>query len=131
MHTPISTEDAPAAIGPYSQAVVAPAGQMVFCSGQIGFDPATGAVVDGGVVEQAEQVLKNLEAVLSAASCGFGDVVRTTIFLKDMGDFAAVNEVYAKRFPENPPARACVEAARLPRDVLVEIDAIAVKGAEQ
>jgi 2-iminobutanoate/2-iminopropanoate deaminase len=127
--TIVHTEDAPAAIGPYSQAVSVTCGEMVFVSGQIPFDPKTMTLVgEGDVKAQTEQVMKNLEAVLTAAGSGFGDVVRATIFLKDMGDFAAVNAVYAERFPENPPARACVEVARLPKDVLVEIDVIAMKG---
>ncbi len=124
----ISTDKAPAAIGPYSQAVAITGGETVFCSGQIPLDPRTMTLVGEGDVEaQTEQVMTNLGAVLEAAGCGFGDVVRTTIFLKDMGDFAKVNAIYAKRFADNPPARACVEVARLPKDVLVEIDAIANK----
>ncbi len=125
--TVISTDQAPAAIGPYSQAIVVTPGQFVFCSGQIALDPATGQVVAGGVEEQAEQVMKNLGAVLAAAGAGFDHVVKTTIFLASMGDFAKVNEVYARRFPSNPPARSTVQAAGLPRGVLVEIEAVAVK----
>lgn len=121
----ISTTGAPAAIGPYSQAVEA--GGMVFCSGQIPLDPESGALVgDGDVQAQTRQVMSNLGAVLEAAGLGFSDVVRCTIFLKSMDDFATVNEVYAKSFPSEPPSRACVEVARLPKDVLVEIDAIAL-----
>lgn len=127
MRRSIETPDAPKAIGPYVQAVVVPQGELVFCSGQIALDPASGALVDGGVEPQTERVLDNLGAVLKAAGCTFADVVKTTIFLKDMGDFAAVNAIYAKRFTGEPPARATVEVARLPRDVRVEIDAIAVK----
>ena len=123
----IATSSAPAAIGPYSQAVACAPSEMVFCSGQISIDPATGELIDGDVVAQTEQCLKNLGEVLEAAGCSFADVVRTTVFLKDMGDFARVNEVYATRFSENPPARAAVEVARLPKDVAVEIDAIAIK----
>lgn len=124
----VSTDNAPSAIGPYSQAIVAPTGAMVFCSGQIPFDPKTMTLVgEGDVAAQTEQVMKNIDGVLSAAGVGFADVVRTTIFLKDMNHFGAVNEVYATRFDDVPPARACVEVARLPRDVLVEIDAIAIK----
>ncbi len=119
----VHTENAPAALGPYSQAVVA--SNMVYCSGQIAIDPATGKVVEGGVVEQTEQVMKNLEAVLSAAGSGFSNVVKTTIYLADMDDFQAVNEVYARSFESAPPARATIQVSRLPLDVRVEIDAIA------
>lgn len=127
MRRTISTEKAPAAIGPYAQAVAIGPKELIFCSGQIPLDPATGQIVEGGVEAQTERVLDNLEAVLEASGCSFADVVRTTIFLKSMDDFAKVNEVYAKRFSSDPPARACVEVARLPKDVLVEIDAIAAK----
>tara|TARA_B100000683_G_scaffold266206_1_gene298176 strand:- start:978 stop:1367 length:390 start_codon:yes stop_codon:yes gene_type:complete len=125
--TIVQTDKAPAAIGPYSQGVVANCGQLVFISGQIPLDPASMTLVEGDVQVQTEKVMENLQGALEAAGCGFPDVVRTTIFLKSMDDFAAVNEVYAKRFPENPPARACVEVSRLPKDVDVEIDCIAVK----
>ncbi len=122
----ISTENAPKAIGPYSQAVLA--GNMLFVSGQIPVDPNTGNVVSGGAKAQAEQVLKNVMAVLNAAGFSSDDVVKTTIFLKDMNSFAEVNEVYKGFFKEgNYPARATVEVARLPKDVLVEIEAVAVK----
>jgi 2-iminobutanoate/2-iminopropanoate deaminase len=124
----ISTKDAPQAIGPYSQAVKA--GGFVFASGQIPLDPETGEFVAGGVAEQTEQVLKNLSAVLEAAGTKLASVVKTTVFLADMNDFAAMNEVYARFFAENPPARATVEAARLPRDARVEIEAIALAGNE-
>lgn len=121
----ISTESAPAAIGPYSQAVVA--NGMVFTSGQIALDPATGEMVPGDVVAQAHQVFKNLFAVLEAAGATPASVVKCTVFLKDLGEFARVNEVYAANFPgQTPPARACVEAARLPKDALIEIEAIAL-----
>jgi len=120
----VSTTAAPAAIGPYSQAIVA--GSLVFCSGQIAIDPETGEVLGGGVAEQTERVLENLAAVLEAAGSGLGSVLRCTVFLKDMGDFAAVNEVYARFFPgEAPPSRACVEVSALPKGVDVEIDCIA------
>ena len=122
----ISSPGAPAAIGPYSQAVRA--GQFLFLSGQIPLDPATGQVVPGDVSAQAERVLDNLAAVLEAGGASFASVVRTTIYLADMNDFAAVNGVYGRRFPSNPPARATVQVARLPRDVRVEIDAIAYLG---
>ena len=120
----ISTENAPGAIGPYSQAVKA--GNMLFCSGQIPIDPATGEFVSQDVAEQTEQVFKNLIAVLEAAGAGLADVVKTTVFLADMNDFAAMNEVYARYFSDHKPARATVQAARLPRDARVEIDCIAV-----
>jgi 2-iminobutanoate/2-iminopropanoate deaminase len=120
----VSTDKAPGAIGPYSQAVKA--GGMVFCSGQIPIDPATGEFVSGDVAEQTEQVLKNLSAVLGAAGASLNSVVKTTVFLADMGDFAAMNEVYGRYFSENKPARATVQAARLPRDAKVEIECIAV-----
>jgi 2-iminobutanoate/2-iminopropanoate deaminase len=120
----VSTDKAPGAIGPYSQAVKA--GGMVFCSGQIPIDPVTGEFVSGGVAEQTEQVLKNLSAVLEAAGASLKTVVKTTVFLADMGDFAAMNEVYGRYFNENKPARATVQAARLPRDAKVEIECVAV-----
>ncbi|MCC6825980.1 MAG: RidA family protein [Acidobacteria bacterium] len=124
MNEIISTEKAPGAIGPYSQAVKA--GNTVFCSGQIPIDTATGEFVAGGVAEQTEQVLKNLSEVLTAAGASLDSVVKTTVFLADMNDFAAMNEVYARFFNENKPARATVQAARLPRDARVEIDCIAI-----
>jgi len=124
----IETKDAPQAIGPYSQAVRASG--FVFASGQIPIDPQTGEFVSGGVAEQTAQVLKNLSALLEAAGTGLDRVVKTTVFLADMNDFAAMNEVYAKFFAEHPPARATVEAARLPRDARVEIEAIALAGNE-
>jgi len=124
----IKTEDAPKAIGPYSQAVVA--GGFVFASGQIPTDPATGQFVEGGITEQTEQVLRNLSKVLEAAGTGLERVVKTTVFLADMNDFAAMNEVYARFFGENPPARSTVQAARLPRDARVEIDLVALAGRE-
>jgi 2-iminobutanoate/2-iminopropanoate deaminase len=120
----IATEKAPQAIGPYSQAVRA--GNMVFVSGQIPIDPATKDFVPGGIAEQTEQVLKNIRAVFEVAGVEMNQVVKTTVFLLDMDDFAAMNEVYARFFGEAPPARATVQAARLPRDARVEIEAIAV-----
>lgn len=120
----ISTDKAPGAIGPYSQAIKA-AG-MIFCSGQIPIDPATGEFVSNDVTEQTEQVFKNLIAVLEAAGTSLDGVVKTTVFLADMNDFNAMNEVYAKYFSDNKPARATVQAARLPRDAKVEIECIAV-----
>ena len=124
MKETISTENAPGAIGPYSQAVKA--GNMIFCSGQIPIDPATGEFVSSDVAEQTRQVLKNLSAVLEAAETDLNNVVKTTVFLADMNDFTAMNEVYAEFFSDNKPARATVQAARLPRDARVEIDCIAV-----
>jgi 2-iminobutanoate/2-iminopropanoate deaminase len=122
----VTSPGAPKAIGPYSQAILA--GPFVFCSGQIPLDPATGAVVPGGVAEQTTRVLENLSAVLHAARTSLAHVVKTTVYLKDLGEFQAMNEVYAKYFPERCPARATVEVARLPKDVRVEIDCIAFTG---
>ncbi|MBD2095208.1 RidA family protein [Trichocoleus sp. FACHB-591] len=123
----IRTEQAPAPVGPYNQAIAA-SGQLVFVAGQIALDPQTGAIVgEGDVVRQTEQVMANLEAILKEAGATFADVVRTTVFLADMNDFAAVNGIYARHFDEaTAPARACVQVARLPKDVQVEIDCIAV-----
>ena len=125
----IKTEGAPAAIGPYSQAVRALG--FVFASGQIPLDPKTGSMVEGGIAEQTEQVLRNLTAVLAAAGTDLEHVVKTTVFLADMNDFATMNEVYGRYFATNAPARATVEAARLPRDARVEIEAIALSGKEE
>jgi 2-iminobutanoate/2-iminopropanoate deaminase len=124
----IATPSAPAAIGPYSQAISVPlSGRIIFCSGQIALSPETGQLIGpGDVRQQAEQVLHNLAAVLSAAGAGLSQVVKTTIYLQDLADFGAVNEIYAGFFPTDPPARATVQAAALPRGALVEIDAIAV-----
>ena len=124
MKETISTENAPGAIGPYSQAIKA--NGMLFCSGQIPIDPATGEFVEGGVAEQTEQVFKNLIAVLEAGGASLESVVKTSVFLADMNDFGAMNEVYARYFDTNKPARATVQAARLPRDARVEIDCIAL-----
>lgn len=121
----IKTEHAPKAIGPYSQAVEA--GGFVFVSGQIPIDPKTGDVLQGDIREQTKLVLENAKAVLAAAGCILQNVVKATLYLKDMGDFAAVNEVYGQYFAFEPPARATVEVSRLPKDVGVEIDLIAVK----
>lgn len=120
----VATDRAPRAIGPYSQAVRA--GQMLFASGQIPIDPATSEFVAGGITEQTEQVMRNLSAVFEAAGASLNQVVKTTVFLADMDDFTAMNEVYGRFFGENPPARATVQAARLPRDAKVEVEAIAV-----
>jgi 2-iminobutanoate/2-iminopropanoate deaminase len=119
----IQTQFAPAAIGPYSQAVRW--NGLVFLSGQIPLDPATGQLVGGGIEEQTVRVLENLKAVLEAAGARLDTVLKTTIFLKDLGDFGKVNEIYGRYFHENPPARSTVEAARLPRDVRIEIEAVA------
>ena len=123
MKEAISSAGAPKAIGPYSQAVKA--GQLLFLSGQVALDPATGQMVEGGIAEQTRRVFENLAAVLAAAGRSFADVVRTTVFLADMNDFAAMNEVYGQYFKEPYPARATVQVARLPRDARVEIDLIA------
>jgi 2-iminobutanoate/2-iminopropanoate deaminase len=120
----ISTPNAPAAGGAYSQAVVS--NGFAFLSGQIPLDPATGQIVDGDIVVQTPRVLENLKAVLESCGSSLGKVVKTTVYLKDMGEFARMNEAYARFFPQNPPARATVEVARLPRDVRVEIDCIAM-----
>jgi 2-iminobutanoate/2-iminopropanoate deaminase len=120
----IQTEQAPKAIGPYSQAIRS--NGFVFASGQIPINPETGQFVAGGIAEQTEQVIKNLSRVLEAAGSGLNKIVKTTVFLADMEEFAAMNEVYGKFFNEEPPARATVEAARLPRDARVEIEAIAL-----
>jgi 2-iminobutanoate/2-iminopropanoate deaminase len=122
----ITTTDAPAAIGPYTQAIRT--GDLVFTSGQVSLDPATGQLVSGGITEQTERVLANLRAVLSAAGLSFANVVKTTVFLKDMRDFAAMNEVYGRAFAGEgviAPARSTVQVAGLPKDALVEIDCIA------
>ncbi len=124
MREVIATKDAPQAIGPYSQAIRA--NGMVFISGQIAIDPAAGQVINGDVAAQTQRVLTNLSNILRAAGSGLHKVVRTTVFLKSMNDFATMNEVYAKFFTETPPARSTVEVARLPKDVLVEIDVIAL-----
>lgn len=119
----VNTEKAPAAIGPYSQANVL--GNLVITSGQIPLNPATGEIVEGGVEAQTKQVLENLKAVLEAAGTSMNNVIKTTCFLKDMGDFATVNGIYGTYFAEPYPSRSAVEVARLPKDVLIEIEAIA------
>ena len=121
----VTSPNAPAAVGPYSQAIKV--GNLIFCSGQIPLDPKTGQIVGTDVATQTEQVLKNLQAVLEVVNSGLFQVVKTTVYLKDMNDFAAMNEVYAKYFSVDPPARATVEVCRLPKDVLVEIDCIAIQ----
>jgi 2-iminobutanoate/2-iminopropanoate deaminase len=124
MKQPISTDRGPQAIGPYSQAIKA--NGFIFISGQIALDPATKQIVEGDIRVQTERVLENLKGIVEAAGSSLDRVVKTTVFLKDMGEFAAMNEVYARYFPKDPPARATVEVARLPRDVRVEIDLIAL-----
>jgi len=119
----VATKDAPQAIGPYSQAIKA--GGFVFSSGQIAIDPSTGNVIDGDVAAQTDRVMKNLAAVLRAAGSDLSRVVKTTVFLKSMGDFATMNETYGRHFGQHRPARSTVEVARLPKDVLVEIDVVA------
>ncbi|MBX9572799.1 MAG: RidA family protein [Candidatus Obscuribacterales bacterium] len=120
----ISTDKAPQAVGPYSQAISA--NGFIFVSGQIAIDPANGQIVDGNTADQTRQVLKNLKAVLESSNSSMDKVVKATVFIKDMNQFQAMNEVYAEFFANNKPARACVEVSRLPKDVLVEIDAIAL-----
>ncbi len=126
-NTAIATPNAPAAIGPYSQAIAVSAQRLLFCSGQIPLDPKTGALLDGDIAAQTERVLDNIAAVLSAGGMEFSDVVKTTIFLADLADFARVNEVYARWFTKAPPARSTVQAAALPKGARVEIEAIAAK----
>ncbi|MFO1540983.1 MAG: RidA family protein [Chloroflexota bacterium] len=123
----VASPDAPAAIGPYSQAI--DTGSVVYCSGSLGVDPATGELVAGGVAAQAEQALRNIGAVLAAAGLGYGDVAKSTCFLVDMGDFAAFNEVYARFYPDAPPARSTFAVAALPKGARIEIEAIAVRPA--
>lgn len=123
-HEVIHTNDAPAALGPYSQAIKA--GNLLFVSGQVPLVPETMEVVEGDVQAQTAQSLKNLKAILAQSGADFSNVVKTTVFIKDMNEFGAINEVYAEYFGENKPARACVEVARLPKDVKVEIEVIAV-----
>lgn len=124
MRDVISTNNAPKAIGPYSQAIRA--GGFVFASGQVAIDPATQQVITGDVAAQTDRALKNLAAILEAAGSGIESVVRCTVFLKNMGDFSAMNEVYGRYFTASPPSRSTVEVSRLPKDVLVEIDAIGI-----
>ena len=126
MRKNISTDKAPKAIGPYSQAVIY--NGVAYLSGQIPLDPSTNQLVDGDIKAQTERVILNLKAVLEACGASLGSVLKTTVYLKDMGDFPMMNETFGKYFGANPPARATVEAARLPRDVKVEIDAIAAVG---
>ena len=124
MRKTVATDNAPKAIGPYSQAIVH--NGLAYLSGQTPLDPATGQLVEGDIAAQTTRVIENLKAVLEACGSGLASVVKTTVYLKDMGEFAKINEIYGKYFSENPPARSTVEAARLPRDARVEIDAIAI-----
>ena len=123
MATVIQTNQAPAAVGPYSQAI--DCGDLVFCSGQIPLVPETGLMVEGGIEEQARQMFANIKAVLAAAGLGFENVVKTTVFMTDLGQFATLNSIYAEYFPGNPPARSCVEVSALPKGALVECEVIA------
>jgi 2-iminobutanoate/2-iminopropanoate deaminase len=127
--TIVSSPAAPRAIGPYSQAVLVErgGGRTLYCSGQIPLDPATGELVPGDIIPQTERVLANVEAVLAAAGMSFADVVKTTVYLADLGDFARMNEVYARRVPSAPPARSTVQVAALPRGARVEIEVVAVQ----
>ena len=125
MKTIISTDKAPQAIGPYSQAVEV--NGVIYTSGMIPINPADGTLVTGSVEEQAEQALKNLKALIEESGSSMDKVIKTTVFIKDMNDFAKINEVYARYFTDNYPSRSCVEVARLPKDVLIEIEAIAIK----
>jgi 2-iminobutanoate/2-iminopropanoate deaminase len=127
MKRPLSTDKAPAAIGPYSQAIAVPAGELIFCSGQIPLDPATGNLVAYDITVQTTQVIDNIENLLAAGGCTLKDVVKSTVFLRNMSDFAKMNEVYAARFTGEHPARSTIEVARLPKDSLVEIEVIAAK----
>jgi 2-iminobutanoate/2-iminopropanoate deaminase len=129
MRSTISTPNAPKAIGPYSQAIRARG--LVFVSGQVAIDPATQQVIEGDVAAQTERVMKNITAILASAETKLDQVVRTTVFLKNMNDFAAMNEVYGKHFATAPPARSTVEVSRLPKDVLVEIDVIALTSVDE
>jgi 2-iminobutanoate/2-iminopropanoate deaminase len=121
----VATEAAPKAVGPYSQAVWA--GELLFCAGQIPLEPATGNIVPGGITEQATRVLENIRGLLKSQSLDFGNVVKATVFLSDMNNFAAMNEVYAKFFTKEPPARSTIQVARLPKDALVEIEVVAAR----
>ena len=128
MRTPVSTPAAPKAIGPYSQAIEARGARMVWVSGQVALDPVTGELLKGDAAAQTERVMESIGAILAAAGAGFHDVVRCTIYLVDLADFTKVNEVYGRRFPRDPPARATVQVAALPRGARVEIDAVAMLG---
>ncbi|OPZ70843.1 MAG: Enamine/imine deaminase [bacterium ADurb.Bin478] len=126
MHHVIQTAQAPAAVGPYSQAILVTTTRTLYTAGQLGMDPQTGNLVEGGVAAQTRQALHNLQAILETAGASMRQVVKTVVFLKNMDDFAAMNKVYADFFPEQPPARSTIEVARLPKNGLVEIEAVAV-----
>ena len=123
MKTVIQSKHAPAAVGPYSQAI--DIGEFVFCSGQIPLVPETGLMVEGGIEEQARQMFANIKAVLAEAGLGFENIIKTTVFMTDLGQFAVFNGIYAEYFPENPPARSCVEVSALPKGAMVECEVIA------
>jgi 2-iminobutanoate/2-iminopropanoate deaminase len=122
----VATDQAPKAIGPYSQAIKIKSGETIFTAGQLGIDPATGIMVGDGIAAETRQALKNVKAILTAAGSNMDQVIKTTVFLKDLNDFATMNAVYAEFFPDNPPARSTIQVARLPKDGLVEIEAIAL-----
>lgn len=122
----ITTDTAPKAIGPYSQAIKIKSGETIFTAGQLGIDPASGNLVEDGIAGETRQALKNVKAILTAAGSGMDQVIKTTVFLKDLNDFATMNAVYAEFFPNNPPARSTIQVARLPKEGLVEIEAIAL-----
>lgn len=124
----VHSKSAPAAIGPYSQAVIVEKAGLVYTAGQVGLLPDTGEMISGGIQEQTRQALKNIGAILAGAGLELTHVVKTTVFLKDLNDFAAMNAAYAESFPKNPPARSTVQVARLPKDALVEIEAVAALG---
>jgi 2-iminobutanoate/2-iminopropanoate deaminase len=123
----IQTDQAPKAIGPYSQGVSIESGKLIFTAGQIPFHPETNQMVDGGIEEQTEQVIQNLKAILEAGGSGLNRVVKTTVFLKQMGDFQAMNSIYEKYFSDNPPARSTVEVSALPKGALIEMECVAVQ----
>ncbi len=124
---PFQTDKAPAAVGPYSQSVWDPSTKLLFCSGQLGLDPATGEMVSGGAVEEFRQIVKNIEAVLGSAGCAFKDVIKVTVFLTDMADFAPVNQVYAEAFTEPFPARSAFQVSALPKGGRIEVEVVAVR----
>ena len=124
-HQPITTPNAPTAVGPYSPGIVYAEGRLVFVSGQVPIDPATAQIIGGSIADQTERVMRNIRAILEAAGSGMDRVLKTTVFLIDMNDFAAMNQVYARHFPGVPPARSTIEVRRLPKDASIEIEAVA------